>query len=106
MAPLYRPPFSGELCNSPLGRSKTGNRLRKVKGCSALVLSLILTVMEVAVISEAQAATEAIHCGSLLYVGAGRLIEDQVIAWDKDGVITYAGPASSAPGPQQAVRPV
>jgi imidazolonepropionase-like amidohydrolase len=49
------------------------------------------------VISEAQAAPEAIHCGSLLDVRAGRLIEDQVITWDKDGVITYAGPSNSAP---------
>jgi imidazolonepropionase-like amidohydrolase len=61
-----------------------------------LVLSLILTMVEVTVISEAQAAPGAIHCGSLLDVRAGRLIEDQFITWDKDGVITHAGPANSA----------
>jgi imidazolonepropionase-like amidohydrolase len=49
------------------------------------------------VISEAQAAPDAIHCGSLLDVRAGRLIEDQVIAWNKDGVIIYAGPAGLSP---------
>ncbi|HEU4854792.1 MAG TPA: amidohydrolase family protein [Nitrosospira sp.] len=56
-----------------------------------------MTVTQVTVISEARAAPEAIHCGSLLDVRAGRLIEDQVVAWDKDGVIIYAGPASLSP---------
>ena len=48
-------------------------------------------------ISEIQAAPQAIHCGNLLDVRAGRLIEDQVITWDKDGVIIFVGPANSAP---------
>ena len=69
----------------------------RLQASSFLVLSLILTVVEVTVISEAQAAPEAIHCGNLLDVRAGRLIEDQVITWDKDGVIIFVGPANSAP---------
>ena len=48
-------------------------------------------------ISEVQAAPQAIHCGNLLDVRAGRLIEDQVITWDKDGVIIFVGHANSAP---------
>ena len=97
MAVLYRPPFSGELCNFPLGRSKTGNRQREVKGYGALVLSLILTVAEVTVISEARAEPGAIRCGNLLDVRAGHLMEDQTITWDKEGIIIYAGPTSLSP---------
>lgn len=48
-------------------------------------------------ISEVHAAPKAIHCGNVLDVRAGRLIEDQVISWDKDGVIIFVGPANSAP---------
>lgn len=80
-----------------LGKDKIGNRLGEVKRGGALVLSLILTVAEVTLISEVQAAPQAIHCGNLLDVRAGRLIEDQVITWDKDGVIIFVGPANSAP---------
>ena len=97
MLPLPKNPFSGELCNSPFGRSKTGSRLREVKGYGALVLSLILSVAQVMGVSEVQAEPGGIRCDNLLDVRAGRLIEDQVIAWDKDGVIIYAGPASLSP---------
>jgi imidazolonepropionase-like amidohydrolase len=69
----------------------------RLQASSFLVLSLILTVAEATVISEARAAPEAIHCGSLLDIRGGRLIEDQVITWDKDGVIIFVGSANSAP---------
>ena len=46
---------------------------------------------------QAQAAPGAVHCGKLLDVRTGRLLDNQLILWDKDGVITSIGPANSAP---------
>ena len=46
---------------------------------------------------KAQAAPGAAHCGKLLDVRAGRLLDNQLILWDKDGLITSTGAANSAP---------
>jgi len=42
----------------------------------------------------------ALKCGKLLDVGSGKLLNDQVIVFDADGVVTAVGPAGSplAPG--------
>lgn len=46
---------------------------------------------------EAQAAAGAVRCGKLLDVRTGRLLDNQLILWDKDGFITSTGPADSTP---------
>jgi len=48
-------------------------------------------------LAKAQAAPGAVRCGKLLDVRTGRLLDNQLILWDKDGVITFAGPTNSAP---------
>ena len=48
-------------------------------------------------VAKAQAAPGAVRCGKLLDVRTGRLLDNQLILWDKDGIITFAGPANSAP---------
>jgi imidazolonepropionase-like amidohydrolase len=45
---------------------------------------------------KAQAAPGAVLCGKLLDVRAGRLLNNQLILWDKDGLITSTGAANSA----------
>jgi imidazolonepropionase-like amidohydrolase len=45
---------------------------------------------------KAQAAAGAVLCGKLLDVRTGRLLNNQLILWDKDGLITSTGAANSA----------
>ncbi|HEU0368012.1 MAG TPA: amidohydrolase family protein, partial [Candidatus Acidoferrum sp.] len=53
------------------------------------VLSMWLLVTGVAA-----AAPGAVRCGKLLDVRSGRLLSDQVVTFDADGVITSVAPAS------------
>ena len=46
--------------------------------------------------AQAQAAPGAVLCGKLLDVRTGRLLNNQLILWDKDGLITSTGAANSA----------
>ena len=41
------------------------------------------------------AAPGAVHCGKLLDVRSGRMLADQVVVFDENGVITAVGPAAS-----------
>jgi imidazolonepropionase-like amidohydrolase len=64
---------------------------------------LVLATLALAVVAispAAQAAPGAVHCGKLLDVRSGKLLTDQTIVFDANGVITAVGPASSplAPG--------
>jgi imidazolonepropionase-like amidohydrolase len=64
---------------------------------------LVLATLALAVVAispAAQAAPGAVHCGKLLDVRTGKLLTDQTIVFDANGVITAVGPASSplAPG--------
>jgi imidazolonepropionase-like amidohydrolase len=65
---------------------------RLVLATSALVV--------IAISPAAQAAPGAVHCGKLLDVRSGKLLTDQTIVFDANGVIMAVGPASSplAPG--------
>ncbi len=56
---------------------------------------LLAILALVAVSSVAHAAPGAVHCGKLLDVKSGKLLTDQVIAFDASGIITSVGPASS-----------
>ena len=47
--------------------------------------------------AQAQAAPGAVRCGKLLDVRTGRLLENQLILWDKDGLITSIGAANLTP---------
>jgi imidazolonepropionase-like amidohydrolase len=60
-----------------------------MRKCLLAILALI------AVSSVAHAAPGAVHCGKLLEVKSGKLLTDQVIAFDASGIITSVGPASS-----------
>jgi imidazolonepropionase-like amidohydrolase len=66
--------------------------------------SLRLAIFSLALISIwsplAHAAPGAVHCGKVLDVRTGKLLTDQVIVFDANGLITAVGPASSplAPG--------
>jgi imidazolonepropionase-like amidohydrolase len=46
---------------------------------------------------KAQATAGAVRCGKFLDVRTGRLLGNQLILWDEDGVITSIGPADSTP---------
>ena len=46
--------------------------------------------------SRTQAAPGAVRCGKLLEVRSGRMLTDQVVAFDDKGIITAVGPAASA----------
>jgi imidazolonepropionase-like amidohydrolase len=60
------------------------------------LLALVLPVVLLATITPlASAAPGAIRCGQLLDVRSGRLLKDQVIVFDSDGIITAVGPAGS-----------
>ncbi len=60
------------------------------------LLALVLTVALLATITPlASAAPGAIRCGQLLDVRTGRLLKDQVIVFDADGIITAVSPAGS-----------
>jgi imidazolonepropionase-like amidohydrolase len=60
------------------------------------LLALVLTVVLLATITPlASAAPGAIRCGQLLDVRTGRLLKDQVIVFDADGIITAVSPAGS-----------
>jgi imidazolonepropionase-like amidohydrolase len=61
-----------------------------------LLLALVLTVVSLAALSPlASAAPGAVRCGQLLDVRTGRLLKDQVIVYDAEGIITAVGPAGS-----------
>src|SRR5579864_7364099 len=53
---------------------------------------LALTIL----VPLAHASTGSVRCGKLLDVQSGRMLTDQLIVFDADGVITAVGPASSA----------
>ena len=60
------------------------------------LLALVLTVALLAAITPlASAAPGAVRCGQLLDVRTGRLLKDQVIVFDADGIITAVSPAGS-----------
>src|SRR5512133_3663922 len=69
----------------------------KLKVSSAQGLFLILMMLEAMMCAQAQAAPGAVRCGKLLDVRTGRLLDNQLILWDKDGLITSTGAANSAP---------
>jgi len=54
---------------------------------------LALTIL----VPLAHASPGSVRCGKLLDVHSGRMLSDQLIVFDADGVITAVGPASSAP---------
>src|SRR5450631_1592377 len=67
-----------------------GDALRKI------LIALVLTVISFVVLSPmAYGAPGAVRCGQLLDVRTGKLLKDQVIVFDADGVITAVGPAGS-----------
>jgi imidazolonepropionase-like amidohydrolase len=54
----------------------------------------------VAFTAAAAAATPgAVHCGKLLDVKSGKVLSDQVVVYDKDGMITAVGPAATTQTP-------
>src|SRR5882724_10043749 len=58
------------------------------------LIALALTVVLLAALSPvAYAAPGAVRCGQLLDARTGKLLKDQVIVFDADGVITAVGPA-------------
>jgi imidazolonepropionase-like amidohydrolase len=65
-----------------------------------LMLAALAVVVVVVLSPLTQAAPGAVHCGKLLDVRSGKLLTDQVIVFDANGVITSVGPTSSplAPG--------
>jgi imidazolonepropionase-like amidohydrolase len=54
-------------------------------------------------VSAAEAAAGAVRCGKLLDVRAGRLLNDQLVVFDADGVITSVGSFSSATLPASVI---
>ena len=67
----------------------------------SLVFFLAAVVMLAPTI--AFAAPGAVRCGKLLDVRTGHLLDNQLIVFDKDGIITSVGPATSVP---QGITPV
>lgn len=47
--------------------------------------------------AAAAATPGAVHCGKLLDVKSGKILSDQVVVFDKDGMITAIGPAAQIP---------
>jgi len=62
-----------------------------------LVLSWVIAVAVAALPSFA--APGAVHCGKLLDVRSGRMLSDQIVAFDSNGTITAVGPAASTAAP-------
>ena len=60
--------------------------------CRPFLILLALTIIA----PLALAAPGSVRCGKLLDVHSGRMLTDQLIVFDADGVITAVGPASSA----------
>jgi imidazolonepropionase-like amidohydrolase len=60
--------------------------------CALLLLAIILLVA----VPGLFAAPGAIHCGKLLDVRSGRLLNDQVVVFDDKGTITSVGASGSA----------
>ena len=58
--------------------------------------SLILSLALICFASSLAAAPGAIRCGKLLDVRSGRELNDQVILFDDQGIITSVGAANSA----------
>src|SRR5258706_7481280 len=58
-----------------------------------LVLSFVILIALAA--PFAFAAPGAVRCGKLLDVQSGRMLTDQIIAFDANGMITAVGPAAS-----------
>jgi imidazolonepropionase-like amidohydrolase len=56
---------------------------------------LILLVLEI-LVPLGHASPGSVRCGKLLDVHSGRMLTDQLIVFDADGIITAVGPASSA----------
>src|SRR5882724_442005 len=58
------------------------------------LIALALTVVSLAALAPVAYATPgAVRCGQLLDARTGKLLKDQVIVFDADGVITAVGPA-------------
>src|SRR5690242_17676916 len=68
----------------------------KLKASSTPGLFLILMMLEAMMCAQAQAAPGAVLCGKLLDVRTGRLLNNQLILWDKNGLITSTGAVNSA----------
>jgi imidazolonepropionase-like amidohydrolase len=73
--------------------------MKNVKFWSSTVLVVALSQI------PALAAGGAVRCGKLLDVRAGRLLNDQVVVFDGNGVITEVGPEAST-RPPAGVTPV
>jgi imidazolonepropionase-like amidohydrolase len=77
-------------CSTRIERIDRGNEMRR----------LLLTVLFVLAVAFAAplgfAAPGAVRCGKLLDVRSGRMLSDQIVAFDSNGTITAVGPASSA----------
>src|ERR1700719_1821977 len=58
----------------------------------SFLILLALTIL----VPLAHASPGSVRCGKLLDVHSGRMLTDQLIVFDADGVITAVGPASSA----------
>jgi len=65
-----------------------------------LVLSWVIAVAVAALPSFA--APGAVRCGKLLDVRSGRMLPDQIVAFDSKGTITAVGPAASTAAPSGA----
>jgi imidazolonepropionase-like amidohydrolase len=58
-----------------------------------MVLGTALSALMV--FAAAEAGPGAVRCGKLLDVKSGQILSDQVVVFDKDGVITAVGPAAT-----------
>jgi hypothetical protein len=67
------------------------------------ILLMLLLVFAVLAAPLAFAAPGAVHCGKLLDVRSGRMLNDQLIVFDANGTITAVGPAASTSAPSGAV---
>jgi imidazolonepropionase-like amidohydrolase len=70
----------------------------KLKASSAPDLFLILMMLGAMMCAQAQAGQGAVRCGKLLDVRTGRLLDNQLILWDNDGLITSTAANSVPPG--------
>jgi imidazolonepropionase-like amidohydrolase len=64
-----------------------------------MINKFVAGLMAAAVVAGA-AHADAVHCGKLLDVRAGKILSDQVVVFDAHGVITAVGPAATVVLPQ------
>ena len=68
-------------------------------------LALCLAVLVLVLAPAGFAAPGAVHCGKLVDVSSGKLLVDQVIVFDGNGMVTAVGAATSTTLPQD-VTPI